>query len=126
MFTVRLVNGASAKEGRVEIFHAGEWGSVCDDNWTTSNAQVVCRQLGFSEGSPLEDTEYGESTGQIWLDEVNCHGYENNLSDCNSNAYGVNDCWNFEDAGVICGKVSTKFLTLSLRITHVVVGDDTC
>lgn len=44
---VRLAGGDSRKEGRVEIFLNGEWGSVCDHGWNDVNAAVVCRQLGF-------------------------------------------------------------------------------
>ena len=45
---IRLVNGQSALEGRVEICFGNQWGTVCDDRWGGSDASVVCRQLGFS------------------------------------------------------------------------------
>lgn len=45
---VRLAGGDGRKEGRVEIFLNGEWGSVCDHGWNDVNAAVVCRQLEFT------------------------------------------------------------------------------
>ena len=50
---VRLVNGVTANEGRVEICINGVWGTVCDDLWTNNNAKVVCRQLGYSTDGEL-------------------------------------------------------------------------
>lgn len=44
---VRLSGSKSISEGRVEIFHDGQWGTVCDDGWDMAEAQVVCRQLHF-------------------------------------------------------------------------------
>ena len=47
---VRLVNGASANEGLVEICYNLEYGTVCDDFWDELEAKVVCRQLGYTSG----------------------------------------------------------------------------
>ena len=45
---MRLSNGDSEREGRVEVCINGEWGSVCSDQLATEEANVVCRQLGYS------------------------------------------------------------------------------
>ena len=44
---MRLVGGQSAYEGRVEVCLSQRWGTVNDDGWSTTDAQVVCRQLGY-------------------------------------------------------------------------------
>ena len=102
--TIRLAGGDMVNEGRVEIFHDGQWGTVCDDSWDNSDAIVVCRSLGYLSGKGVD--EYGGGSGPIWMDEVMCKGSENSLEDCPRNAWGDQDCGHSEDAGVICGKRS--------------------
>ena len=43
---VRLVGGFSSYEGRVEICYNNQWGTVCDNGFTSIDAKVVCGQLG--------------------------------------------------------------------------------
>uniref|UniRef100_A0AAQ5ZEB4 Neurotrypsin n=1 Tax=Amphiprion ocellaris TaxID=80972 RepID=A0AAQ5ZEB4_AMPOC len=109
---VRLVGAESHQEGRVEIYYQGQWGSVCDDNWTELNAQVVCRQLGFRIKTQLQKTRgraevapdgvYEESHGLILLDEVQCQGTEASLLLCIHSEWGHHDCSHSEDVGVRC------------------------
>ena len=46
--SVRLSGSTEPNEGRVEICLSGHWGVVCRDGWDNNDANVVCRQLGFS------------------------------------------------------------------------------
>ena len=93
-------NGISS--GRVEIFDPDfGWGTVCDDSWDIHAGHVVCRQLGFLKAIKVKFAAYyGEGTGRILLDEVNCKGDESNILDCAHGGRGEHDCSHGEDAGV--------------------------
>ena len=45
---IRLSGGLTPNEGGVEICFGGKWGTVSDDGWSIPDAEVVCRQLGYS------------------------------------------------------------------------------
>ena len=101
--SVRLVNGADGYEGRVEILHEGSWGTVCDDLWDLDDAKVVCRQLEFDGAlAALPQSRFGQGSGDIFLDGVQCNGTETNLKDCKHKGIGVHYCYHKEDASVIC------------------------
>ena len=44
---VRLVGGINELEGRVEICYNKMWGSLCHNSWSTYDANIVCKQLGY-------------------------------------------------------------------------------
>uniref|UniRef100_A0A8C8DRM6 Soluble scavenger receptor cysteine-rich domain-containing protein SSC5D n=1 Tax=Oryzias sinensis TaxID=183150 RepID=A0A8C8DRM6_9TELE len=99
---IRLI-GPNLCSGRVEIFHNGVWGTVCDDSWDMNDAAVVCRQMGCGSAQSAPPAAYfGAGTGQIWLDDVLCTGSESDLSQCTHNGFGINNCGHGEDASAIC------------------------
>ncbi|XP_031569538.1 putative DMBT1-like protein [Actinia tenebrosa] len=101
---VKLVNGG-ASYGRVEVYHAGQWGTVCDDAWDMDDANVVCRELGFSRATnAYTDAHYGQGTGPIWIDETSCLGTEDSLLSCGFRGWISNNqgCSHSEDVGVKC------------------------
>ncbi|XP_032991886.1 galectin-3-binding protein [Lacerta agilis] len=100
---VRLAQGNSLNEGRVEIYYNGQWGTVCDDDWDIMDAHVVCRSLGFMNAiEAKQGAAYGEGLGPILLDDVACDGTEKSLVECRSQGWLSNNCGHGEDAGVVC------------------------
>ncbi|XP_036089324.1 neurotrypsin isoform X1 [Rousettus aegyptiacus] len=108
-FPIRLVDGENKKEGRVEVFIKGQWGTVCDDGWTDKDAAVTCRQLGYKGPARARPMAYfGEGTGPIHVDNVRCTGTERSLADCVKQELGRHNCRHSEDAGVICDYFGKK------------------
>ncbi len=100
---MRLVNSNNRCSGRVEVYHDGEWGTVCDDGWDLNDARVVCRQLDC--GSALEaplSAAFGQGSGSIWLNNVSCAGTEPSITECRHQGFGVHSCGHPEDASVVC------------------------
>ena len=50
---LRLAGGNVDNEGRVEICLNNEWGTICDDNWNTNDANVACGVLGFADSGKI-------------------------------------------------------------------------
>ena len=104
---IRLADGDTAAEGRVEVYLDGEWGTVCDDFWAKKDGRVACRQLGYPNvREVLRGAAFGQGAGPIWLDDVACRGDETRLVDCPATPHGVTNCGHLEDAGVRCDEGS--------------------
>ena len=106
----RLFTTYTAYEGRVEVYYNGEWGTVCDNGWDYNDAEVVCRELGY--GSTINNTGeafYGQGSGTIWLENVDCTGTEVSILYCGRGRWGNNNCSHIEDVGIWCAASNGKF-----------------
>ncbi|KAL8206954.1 UNVERIFIED_CONTAM: Neurotrypsin [Gekko kuhli] len=111
---VRLVDGSSAHEGRVEIYHSGQWGTICDDQWDDADAEVVCRQLGLGGVAKAWSQAYfGEGSGPVLLDEVRCTGNELSIEQCLKSSWQEHNCGHKEDAGVSCTPLADGAIRLA-------------
>ena len=103
---VRLKDGAHSCEGRVEVKHQGEWGTVTDHNWNIEGAQVVCRQLGCGAAIDAPGGAYfGPGIGPIWFHSINCQGKESLLTVCRYPSlkdYRPEGLSHDQDAGAVC------------------------
>lgn len=105
------MDGRSRCEGRIEVYHNGMWGTVCDDLWDINAAHVVCRLLDCGEGiGALGNGHFGEGVGSILLDNVQCQGNETTLGHCQHLGLFMHNCGHREDAGVICSGTHSLFL----------------
>lgn len=94
-------------------------GIILMQEWFASNSVMAVQvrftrtlfmlSLNFPSGALAIKTAYfGEGTGPIFLDRVECHGNESSLLECASELeLGLHNCGHHQDAGVIC-PVSSK------------------
>ncbi|KAJ7374478.1 Neurotrypsin [Desmophyllum pertusum] len=91
--------------GLVEVFMQGRWGRVCDDLWDSRDAEVVCRQLGFSgaEKATCCGWYFGRGSRPALMTYVRCTGKESSLFHCSHELEGEEaSCNRRSSAGVIC------------------------
>ncbi|KAJ1482947.1 SRCR-like domain-containing protein [Baffinella frigidus] len=96
---------------RVEVQHNGVWGTVCDNAFTMSDAEVVCRSMGMTGGREkkrygLYDWKEAVSHIPIWMSRVKCSGDEIMLEHCAHKdkdfVWGETHCEHDHDVAVCC------------------------
>ena len=99
----------------MEVQHNGTWGTVCDHGWDLHDAQVVCSQLGFGKATAaMHNAFYGQGSGQIWLDDVDCVGTEWSIRNCSHSGWGSYNvfCDHDDDTSVRCSSGNNENIIL--------------
>ena len=64
---------------------------------------MICHQLGYPDVvTAPRSAHYGEGTGPIWLDNVQCIGNESDLFECGHDGVGNRNCEHNKDASAEC------------------------
>lgn len=99
--TVRLSEGVFSHKGLVQVYHSRTWGWICNQGWDKQDADVVCRELGFTKASMV----YGslkDKGGVIWMKNIQCIGNETSLVLCDHEDWKKHSCTNGQLTGVEC------------------------
>lgn len=97
--TLRLTGGTDPCEGQVEVHFRGVWNTVCDTEWYTPEAQVLCRALGCGTMARKPEGLPHSLSGRMYY---SCSGEEPTLSDCSWRYNNSNLCSQSKAARVIC------------------------
>ncbi|KAH8259932.1 hypothetical protein KR038_005318 [Drosophila bunnanda] len=110
---IRLVDGPTPVEGRLQLYHKGAWRSVCSNsrNWTLLDYGVACKQLGYRGGRFWNWVE--RTPGyypRLLYEQPKCRGGENNLQNCawTSRQMGAGACDYHNDLGIQCLPVHSE------------------
>ena len=124
---LRLVNGTSPLEGRVEVFYNNQWGTVCGQGANYYVARVICWQLGYADALSLKKhSEFGEGAGPVWI-KPSCYGDETSLKQCRVGASLAIHCekrfGHTRDLGVVCTGISCRNMssyTLNIVLSMII------
>ncbi|KAJ8034367.1 Neurotrypsin [Holothuria leucospilota] len=112
---IRLADGRTGPNSRVEILQDDQWGTVCgDDQWDLDDARVVCQQLGYHNAT----NSYRNASGRFaWMSKVQCQGNETSISSCRHERSQQENCPMEDYAGLHCkdGYDNVTFPTVRFR-----------
>ena len=115
------VNGGSS--GRLQVYHDGRWGLVCDTNFDELDARVACRQLGFADGEEGY-ADAGSGGLPFWLKGLACDGTESRLANCPHRGLKEHSCGSFDIVGLECSRTPLSMTDARVRGTLLTLSYD--
>ncbi|XP_042229688.1 protein bark beetle-like isoform X4 [Homarus americanus] len=105
--TLRLVDGPTPLQGRLQMFYKDKWRSICTNsrNWTAEDMTVGCRQMGYSGGKYWEwQDRANNDTSTILYEAPLCTGLEDDITKCawHTHSMGGGVCDMHPDLGLDC------------------------
>ncbi|XP_025076892.1 scavenger receptor cysteine-rich type 1 protein M160-like [Pomacea canaliculata] len=109
-YTVQIDTVSRGSYGRVKVQHMGYWGFVCPSGFDHNDANVICREVGYTGGWAVVDKSY-DSSSLRWLSNIDCDGSESHLSLCRNLVFGnVSNCGKTGIAAAYCNReADTQF-----------------
>merc|ERR1712106_38375 len=100
------VKSAVPNKGILMVFYNGHWGTVCDDDFGSREANTACRGMGYvgakRHSSSRRENQYrAPPNAPILLDEVECNETDGSLFDCQAQ-WNNHNCIHGEDVIVEC------------------------
>eukprot|EP00057_Strongylocentrotus_purpuratus_P011991 XP_011666465.1 PREDICTED: deleted in malignant brain tumors 1 protein-like [Strongylocentrotus purpuratus] len=126
-FLVKLVNGSTDLEGRVEVLYDGFWGTVCDHEWDLRDARVVCKMLGFDGALTAPGSAaFGQDPFKVRLTD-GANDSEGRVEVMYNGSWGTvcDNGWDTNDARVVCrmlGFDGALAATVSARFVRLIGG----
>lgn len=99
--TVRVGGEINATQGLVQVYHNKARGWICNQLWDDTDANVVCKGLGYENATLLYSNPVDKG-GMIWMNHVQCDGSERSLVSCTHNGWKDHSCAKGQLAGVVC------------------------
>ncbi|XP_072166207.1 scavenger receptor cysteine-rich domain-containing group B protein-like [Diadema setosum] len=100
---IDLLSGSSSFQGVVRYREDTTNGLICDEDWGSREATVVCRQLGYTEASSSKPVSLESVKGNIFYRDYQCEGTESQLRDCAYRTLNFAECDSDHIAQVTCG-----------------------
>ena len=98
---VRLVDGSSYNEGRLEVCYNGRCGALCFDGWNDNYAGLMCAQLGF--GQLGKSADFSPGTGAILMEIAMCSPNITFPDSCIHYGIGITvKCNHHKEIGIKC------------------------